>query len=264
VGLFVMPPPKVFDDPSKAGEYLQFSSYSHYNYLRPGLIPYVKRQRFEMALKMAQPYFGTGDAIDVGCADGVLLPSLAKYFKNAAGIDPHDGVLDTARIVVRDLPLPNVTLLNNRDMSFETVREKLGRTYRVAFVLETLEHVGSLPNLYQTKADFVEGVFSLLDADGIVIASVPRMVGPHFLAKHVIQRSLRIPSEKTPWKEVMRSAFFGDTSRLEPLWVGGHIGFNHLKLTKALRSRFDLKVSKGTLSSYFYVIGRKPATMPAT
>jgi len=260
MGLFIVPPLEVFTDPKRA--YCpQYSSYSHYNYLKPGLIAYIKRQRFETALKLSRDYFGAVNAIDVGCADGVLLPSLSKYFANVAGIDCDDDMLDIARLLAEKTPLKNVTLLNNGGMSFAQVREKLGCTYRVAFILETLEHVGSLlPNLYETKANFVDGVFSLLEPDGIIIASVPRMVGMLFLIKHMMQWSFRIPMEHIPWKEAFRSAFLRDTSNLEPLWNGGHIGFNHLNLTRVFKSRFDLIACRGTLTSIFYVIARKPVT----
>jgi 2-polyprenyl-3-methyl-5-hydroxy-6-metoxy-1,4-benzoquinol methylase len=261
MSLFVIPTLEVLTDPKRAGHYMKYSSYSHYNYLRLGLIPYIKRRRIDTALKVSRQYFGSVGAIDIGCADGVLLPSLSKYFANVAGIDPDDSVLDMARLLIEKTPLKNVTLLNNRNMSLASLRQRLGGTYRIAFILETLEHVGSLPNLYESKAEFVDGVFSLLLPDGIIIVSVPRMVGLLFLIKYLIQWSLRIPMERIPWKEVFRSAFSQDTSNLEAQWNGGHIGFNHIKLTQVLRSRFELIACKGTLSSIFYVIARKPSAI---
>ena len=257
--LFVIPPLSVFDS-QQEGCPPEQRSYGLYNYLRPGLIPHIKRQRFETALKLARPYFGPNAAIDVGCGDGVFLPSLSRYFQNVAAIDRYDHVLHTAQQLVEVAPLKNVTLLNNCDMDFEQVGEQLGRNFRVAFMLETLEHVGSLPNLYESKADFLDGVFTLLQPEGVIIISVPRMVGLLFFIKYLMQWSLRLPTEPMQWREVFRSAFLRDTRNLEPLWNGSHVGFNHLKLTEVLRSRFHLVECRGGLTSVFYVIARMPTS----
>jgi 2-polyprenyl-3-methyl-5-hydroxy-6-metoxy-1,4-benzoquinol methylase len=250
MALFVLPPAEVFSDPSHA---VHGGLYSHYNYLRPGMIQKLKRGRFEKALAMAKPYFSTGAALDFGCADGVFLPSLAKYFDAVAGVDTEPGYVEAAQSMVDAMALSNVSLVCNRGMSIDALAERLGRKFRIAFVLETLEHVGSLPALYESKTDFVEDLFSLLEPGGLIVASVPRMVGVRFLAKHVIQLSLRVPTEKFGFGNLMRASLMRDTSRLEPRWSGAHLGFNHLRLTEALRKRFDIKVS-GTVTSVFYTI----------
>lgn len=259
MALFVLPPPEIFSDPSRA---VHGGLYSHYNYLRPGMIQKLKRRRFENALAMARPYLRTGAAaIDFGCADGVFLPSLAKYFNVVAGVDAQPGFVQAAQSLVDAMVLPNVSLQCNQNMSFETLANRLGRKFGVAFVLETLEHVGALPALYQSKADFVEQLFSLLEPGGLIVASVPRMVGVRFLVKHLIQLSTRAPTEKFGFANLMRASFFRNTSRLEPRWTGGHLGFNHLHLTEALRKRFDVQVL-GTVTSVFYAIRRREPNQP--
>ncbi len=221
------------------------------------MIQKLKRRRFEKALAIARPYLGTGAAaLDFGCADGVFLPSLAKYFNGVGGVDNEPGFIRAAQSLVNAMPLPNVSLVCNQNMSFETLGERLGQKFGVAFVLETLEHVGALPALYQSKAEFVEQLFSLLEPGGLIIASVPRMVGVRFLAKHLIQLATHAPTEKFGFGNLMRASFLGDTSRLEPRWTGAHLGFNHLRLTEALRKRFDVQVS-GTVTSVFYAIRRR-------
>ena len=257
--LFVLPPVSVFTDPTRTAYLGECRSYSHYNYLRPGLIQTLKRSRFEKALKLAQADMGKGAALDVGCADGILLPSLARYFDEVVGIDNDQPSLNVAQSLVESIPLKNVKLICNAGMSFETLRERLGRKFRVAFVLETLEHVGSLPRLYETKTDFVRSVFSLMELEGVVIASVPRMVGMRFLVKYLIQTSLRIPTEKHNFGNLMRSALLRDTSRLEGHWTGGHYGFNHLRLTEALKKAFEVEVF-GSLTSVFYRIRQRKGT----
>jgi 2-polyprenyl-3-methyl-5-hydroxy-6-metoxy-1,4-benzoquinol methylase len=256
MALFVLPPAEVFSDPSHA---VHGGLYSHYNYLRPGMIQKLKRGRFEKALAMAKPYFRTGAALDFGCADGVFLPSLAKYFDVVAGVDTEPGYVEAAQSMVDAMALSNVSLVCNRGMSIGALAERLGRKFRIAFVLETLEHVGSLPALYESKTDFVEDLFSLLEPGGLIVASVPRMVDVRFLAKHVIQLSLRVPTEKFGFGNLMRASLMRDTSRLEPRWSGAHLGFNHLRLTEALRKRFDIKVS-GTVTRVFYTIRLRKST----
>jgi len=250
--LFIRPPLEIFTDASRT-YFGQFRSYSHYNYLRPGWIQTLKRSRFEKALVLSRPFLGGGAALDLGCADGILLPSLARYFDQVVGVDHDAASLSVAQALVDAIPLPNVRLISNDEMSFEALREKIDRPFRVAFVLETLEHVGSLPRLYQTKAEFVKSVFSLMEPRGVIIASVPRMVGLRFLIKYLIQTSLRIPTEKHKPEDLMRSSFLRDTSRIEPHWSGGHYGFNHLRLTEALRQQFQVEVF-GSLTSVFYRI----------
>lgn len=257
MSLFVLPSTDVYTDSSR-GMYSACGSrsYSHYNYLRPGIIQKLKRGRFERALKLAKPYFHSGAALDIGCADGVFLPSLVEYFDRVVGVDSDAKHLDIAAALVSATSMPKVSLICNAGLSFDALRERVGKGFRVAFVLETLEHVGSLPSLYETKADFVEGVLSLLEPDGIIVASVPRMVGVRFLIKYLIQVGFNIPTEKMGPGDLLRASFLNDTTRLEPRWSGTHIGFNHLLLTRALRARYDVQVS-GTLTSVFYTIRRR-------
>ncbi len=253
--LFVLPPLAVFTDSSRSAYLGDCRSYSHYNYLRPGFIQALKRSRFEKALRLAKGYMGKGAALDLGCADGILLPSLARHFEHVVGID-HDAVsLNVAQSLVDAIPLPNVKLICNAGMSIEMLRERIDRPFRVAFVLETLEHVGSLPRLYESKAGFVKQIFSLMEPEGVVVASVPRMVGLPFLAKYLVQTSLRIPTEKHKFADLMRASLLRDTARLEPHWIGGHYGFNHLRFSEALRADFDVDVF-GSLTSVFYRIRR--------
>ncbi len=246
---FVIPPSQLYPELMRGG-----FSYAHYNYLRPGLIPKLRRTPFERALAIARPLFHTGDALDMGCADGVLLPSLAKYFNSVVGVDPHAPGLETAQGLLDAMHVANVSLICNNGLTLDELRAQLGgRKFRVAFVLETLEHLGDLSNFYESRADFVEGVLSLLEPGGWLIASVPRMVGLSFLAKYLIQSGIRMPKEEMAFGDLMRASFLRDVSRVEPQWVGGHLGFNHLRLTEALRRRFDVSVT-GTLTSVFYVI----------
>lgn len=259
--LFVRPPADAYADVHDT--YLgKWRTYAEYNYLRPGLIPKLKAKRFETALQLAKLWMGRGEsAIDLGCADGIFLPSLSAHFQHVTAVDTVPKYLGWAQALVSRLKLQNVELICNDSMSFEQLRVALGaRTYSVAFVLETLEHVGQLPNLYESKGDFLQGVLSLLKPGGVAIISVPKMVGPAFFIKHMIQRMLRLPRDKMTFGQAVRSAFLYDTDALEPFWDGHHVGFNHIKLENMLEKRFDIVRTQPTLTSLFYVVRQRIGT----
>jgi 2-polyprenyl-3-methyl-5-hydroxy-6-metoxy-1,4-benzoquinol methylase len=254
--LFVRPSTDVYTSKSfdLGGGY---GTYSQFNYLRPGLIPRLKRHRFEVALRLARPHFGRGPAIDFGCADGVLVPSLAKFFPRVVAFDTDEDVLRAARALVSTLGLENARVVNNRGMSIGEMREAAGDPARVLFLLETLEHVGDPARLYPSKVEFVEELFALLEPDGVIVVSVPKMVGIPFLLKYGVQTALRLPHEQQSLGQLFRSGFLKDTEALEPHWDGKHNGFNNAKLARWLASAFDVEARRDMLFSEFYVLRRR-------
>ena len=255
---FILPPAEVFTC-GRHGLYIgEFGSYSHYNYLRGGLVSRIKRGHFETALGLAQSRFG-GDAIDVGCADGILLPSLSKHFRRVAAVDVRQEFIRVAQDLVQTMRLGNVTPLCNCDMSFEQLRQKIEMPGDVAFVLETLEHIGTPggADVYDEKMKFLDGVFSLLKADGIIVASVPRTVGFGFACQYGAQRLLRMKVESMSIREVIRSGLWKDTDQLEERWASGHVGFNDEKFARLLRAKFKMNREKTSLANRFFVLERK-------
>lgn len=268
VSLFVRPPADAFKDITTR-DYVGYATYSQYNYLRPGLVPRIKTARFEKALQIAREsgrLTKNNNAIDFGCADGVLLPSLCKHFGHVLGVDNSAKFVDQASALVRQLGLTNVELYCNAGKSFEDVARAIqasGKSYQIAFLLETLEHIGdpaATPRMYEAKVEFVRSLLGLLDegAGGAVIVSVPCMVGLRFLAKYIIQATLRLHHERLTLPQLLRSSWGGlrSTDDLEPLWKGGHIGFNHIKLERHLRAAFPRMRRWSTLTSEFYLIER--------
>src|SRR5580693_4791377 len=55
-------------------------SYSEYNYSFTGISSYIKTGHFETVLQLTKEYFHKCNVIDFGCADGIFLPSISKYF----------------------------------------------------------------------------------------------------------------------------------------------------------------------------------------
>jgi 2-polyprenyl-3-methyl-5-hydroxy-6-metoxy-1,4-benzoquinol methylase len=264
---FVLPGADVYTDPSR-GSYLgDAHTYTHYNYLKRGPIARAKRRRFEIALQCYLPEHAGGTAIDMGCADGVFLPSLSKHFSRVVGIDIHSQMLATAGDVIRRERLDNVELFNSRSSKPDQIlRSVPALPADVAFLLETLEHVGT-PGVgaavYGEKVEFLRNLFELLVPGGTVIMSIPRMVGTPYMLKHLIQSALRIPHEKVSTGDVLRAGFLLDTAALEPRWTGGHVGFNDLKLSRLLHENFVVEREWTTLISRFFILRREGAAASA-
>jgi len=125
------------------------------------------------------------------------------------------------------------------------------------FLLETLEHVGKQPDIWASKVAFLRDCFSLLGPNGRIIVTVPKMVGGILLFKNLVQRCLGRGYDAMPLRDLLRSSFLKDTDRLEPLWNGGHVGFNHLKLDAHLQKHFTVHHRSESLISVFYVLGQE-------
>ncbi len=258
---FVRPPSDAYDVLDGRDYFKGFKTYSQYNFLRPGFIPWLKTRRFELALRLAHDKFGQGNAIDFGCADGILLPSLARRFGHVVGIDISSTFIAQAQALVNHLGLENVALICNQGMGIEQIRDALaGREYGAMFLLETLEHMGERDRPYESRIAVVHDLLSLLADGGIIVLSVPRMVGWPFFARHVIQRVLGMHYEPVTFRQLWRASVLRSTDELEPLWTRYHIGFNELKLDEHLRRSFRIETKRRTLANVFYVLGRERAS----
>jgi 2-polyprenyl-3-methyl-5-hydroxy-6-metoxy-1,4-benzoquinol methylase len=258
--LFVRPNLSDFGlSPAPAGSTKEYLTYSHYNFLRPGLIAKIKSRRFEVALRMAREHFGKTGAIDMGCADGILLPSLSRYFPHVVGIDPDERVLATARGLLSGIGATNVELIANAGLSTDDLLERLsGRAYGVMFLLDTLEHIGRSPaSMYDDKLAFVDEMFRLLVPGGVMIISVPKMVGPAFLAKYAVQTALGMHRERVSATELFRAGLLLDASPLEPHWSGGHIGFDQRRLARLVKDRVDVLEQRSLTATLMWAIRRR-------
>jgi 2-polyprenyl-3-methyl-5-hydroxy-6-metoxy-1,4-benzoquinol methylase len=231
-------------------------SYAIYNYYGNGPIASAKRKRFQRALALGATA-NADRAIDMGCADGLLLPSLSKHYKQVVAIDVHEEAVARSKRLAESLALDNVRVLCGAATPFDALREAIGPGYGVMYLLETLEHVGEQPDIWGTKVSFLHDCFSLLGPDGRIVISVPKMVGMIMLFKNALQRSLRLGHDQLTWKQLLRSAILKNTDDLEPLWDGHHVGFNHLKLDEHLRRSFIVHHRSESAISVFYVLGRR-------
>ena len=181
-GNFIFPPNIKLEDYSHFG----CNSYSHYNYLRKGIIPSIKRRHFNLALILTQKGFHRFNVIDFGCADGVFLPTLSQYFPFVVGIERNEIFLSFAQRIVETTKLENVQIINNKDLSVEDISKKLQKKdFKIIFLLEVLEHIGNnWKTQYDDKMVFLKNLFSLMSKDGIIVISVPKMIGISFFIQH--------------------------------------------------------------------------------
>lgn len=236
-----------------SGEY----SYGLHNYFGRGPVSWLKRQRFQTALNLAN---GTRprSTIDMGCADGVLIPTLAGEYEHVFAIDISPAHVQQCEHLVRQCELSNVTVICNQDLDFSELKQQIGTGINALWLLETLEHVGRQPDIWESKLAFLQDCFSLLDDDGFIVISVPKMVGGSFLVKYLLQNYVMgVRHDRMTLRHLFNSAFLKNTDALEPAWQGGHVGFNHLKLDTLLYKNFNVKRRKETLISCLYLITRR-------
>jgi 2-polyprenyl-3-methyl-5-hydroxy-6-metoxy-1,4-benzoquinol methylase len=231
-------------------------TYGLKNYYGKGPVARAKRKRFERSLALGAECEARR-VIDMGAADGMLLPSLSSAYEHVAAVDVQPKFADRSQRLVDALGLANVTVTCNENLTFEQLRERIGPGYGLMFLLETMEHVGSQPDMWGSKMAFLHDCFSLLEKEGRIVVSVPKMVGMIILFKNVVQRIFRLGPDKLTFPQVLRSAFLKDTDDLEPLWDGHHVGFNHLKFDLHLERNFVIHRRQESLISVFYVLGRR-------
>ncbi len=246
---FVLPDQSALRSTANAAE-----SYAVLNYYGRGIIPAIKRNRFQRALDLGGAE-AARKVIDMGCADGVLLPTLSRHYEQVAAIDVHPEYSRCSKRLADQLGLGNVDVICSRDRSFADVKKRIGDGFGLMYLLETLEHVGEPPDLWASKVEFLKACFSLLDDGGRIVVSVPKMVGPAFLLKYVVQNCfLGVHHDRMSFKQLFKSSVLRSTDDLEPLWDRGHVGFNHLKLDRHLAANFVVIQRKESLISVFYVL----------
>ena len=232
------------------------SSYAITNYYGRGPIAWAKRRRFQRALNLASR-IPAQKVIDMGTGDGVLLPTLAQNYQRVVGLDTNEHYISQSQSLIRYLTLNNVELICSRDRTFDELRQQIGPDCQLMFLLETLEHVGSQPDIWGSKMSFLKDCFSLLQEDGRIIVTVPKMIGVVMLIKNLLQRSLKRGYDQMTFRQLVRSSLLKNTDELEPLWAGGHVGFNHLKLDTHLRNHFAIQYRSESWISVFYILGRR-------
>lgn len=237
---------------------IEKKSYTCFNYYGSALASTIKLEHFEVALSFAKPYFQKSNVVDLGCADGIFLPSLSKYFKNVVAIDYGEDFIRNTNQVVNKLNLKNVSVFCNKHQTLKDISQQVKNPSDIIFSLEVLEHVGKRETMYQDKLNFLIDASNLLKPDGIFIISVPQMVGFSFFLQRLGIRLMRIHTEPISWKNFINAVLFKKTDALEQFWwSGGHIGFNHNKFERKIKESFEVVKKKKTIFQVFYILKKK-------
>jgi len=255
-----------FVEPISVAQESDKHTYTDINYGK-GIAGYLRKRHFEAALELTSKYFHSVNVIDYGCADGPFLPSLSNYFNNVVGIDVHQKSLDIAFRIIQKMNLKNVLLIYNENIqeSQPTVQPEIikskfeGQTFKIIFLLEVLEHIGDKDNLYFSQMEFLKDLFKLIEDDGIIVISVPKMFGLPYLFQIIGLRLLGQHCEDSfhSLKTLFKASFWIDTDTIEKLWCGYHEGYNYKKLEKNLKNNFDILSSKDIIFQKVFVIKRR-------
>jgi 2-polyprenyl-3-methyl-5-hydroxy-6-metoxy-1,4-benzoquinol methylase len=229
-------------------------SYSWYNYLKPGIVSNIKVRHFDIALKMTNEFFHKCNVIDFGCADGTFLPSLSKYFNKVLAVDNVPADINVASKLIEREKIDNVKLICNKNLSFQELKTKLNyEKYHILYLLETLEHIGNKP-IYESKIEFLNKLFELIEEDGIIVITVPNMIGISFFIQHVLHRPFGLGKQQISIRNLLKASFLRDTKDLERYWNGGHLGFNHEKMESYFKKEYRILKKKNIISQVVYII----------
>src|ERR1019366_3567939 len=203
---------------------------------------------------------GRATAIDFGCADGVFLPSLAHWFPKAVGIDRDPDSIDIAEKAMNALKLSNVRVMCSDGKDTAALTKALAPDrFEVLFTIMTLEHFGEHGRLYESRVDLVEKMFDLLEPNGVIVASVPNMVGLPFLLQRIALSAANLHRDPIGPRQMFNSIVRKETSALEPDWTPEtHLGFNHIKLLDALRERMYVLEHRSLFVEEMFLLSRKP------
>ena len=237
------------------GDYFGDSSYATYNYLGGGLSGLIKRRHFEAALRFVDEHDLGPRAVDVGCADGVFLPSLDRRFDQVLGIDIRAQFIAVAQHIVDRLHLGNTTVACTENLDRAAVLGLTGGDNDVVFLLETLEHIGRRDDFYGSKIDFLTMVADMLRPGGRIVVSVPNMVGISLLVQQVGLRAAGRYVERLSLSELARGVVLRDVASMEARWDNDdHLGFNHRLLERRFDEIGQVEVRRNLGFSVFYVI----------
>jgi len=255
---YFIPPPYVTLEDYTYNLTTGTKTYTQDNYLMPGVGSLLRVRHFDYALRLTKGYFHKCNVIDFACADGPFLPSLAKYFNNVVAIDKIPKFIELAAKVVNTADLENIKLICNYDLTMEDVKAKIGNEkFHILYLLEALEHVGDKSNLWESKVNFIESLFELIDKNGIIVVSVPNMIGISFLLQRLGLFLLGSGRESISKINLLRAGLFNNTANLEKQWHEGHLGFNHQKLESQLWKKLRILERKNIVFQIIYIIGRR-------
>ena len=239
-------------------EYLPgFPTYTAYNYAGGGVVARVKAAHFEAALKLTRDLHGQTGAVDFGCADGVLLPSLSRLFERVYAVDIRPDMTAIAERVRAELGLENVRVVCNRDRDFASLADEMEDRVPRGFPprdvgargrpesLVRIENGAPRRSIQSVAAQGASG--DIRSKDGRPL--VPRAAGHAAV--------LGMHREEIGRRELFNAVVRRNTDALEPGWTNSaHLGFNHLKLKRHLKEGFRLVTSRSVGFTQVFVVAK--------
>lgn len=233
-----------------------FKSYSDYNYIS-GKFSIFKRFHFYEALKLSQSFFKKNlVAIDYGCADGFFSFTLSKYYKKIIGMDIDKEYLKFAEKTKKKNNIINIEFIDIEDINPSSLKKQI-RTEKISVIycLEVIEHIYEHRFPYEIRVKKIKELLDFLSDDGILIISVPIMIGFSLLLKFLISRTFEgVNREKISMMNMLRAVFLKDTKNLQQEYAVFHTGFNHKYLEYHLK-KCGIKIEKIHYSPFKLNIG---------
>lgn len=165
--------------------------------------------------------------MDVGCGEGFLEPTLAKYYRCVYAVDVEKYYTERCARLKRELGLANVVVANNRGKRLcQIVRGKAS----TVFCLETLEHTDPKSLLQETA--------EILSPHGVLVFSVPLEIGPSLLFKEIGSKLFGRHRDPLRLGELLRAALLWDVSGIER---ASHRGFDWRVLLREAEKLFRVR-----------------------
>lgn len=135
---------------------------------------YFHWMAIKYAANLVEPSGGT--AVEIGCGEGYLMPTLSKHFNKVVGVDKSEKMLNSAR---KFFLFPNTDYLND-DITFPHCTQLTKEKYNWIICLETLEHIRQWDiALYNMSKMLLPG--------GKILLSIPVEIGFSLLAKEIVR-----------------------------------------------------------------------------
>ena len=109
--------------------------------------------------------------------------------------------------------------------------------------------------MYESKVEFLNGLTTLLSDQGVIVVSVPVMVGLPFLLQRVGLWSFGLQREPITWRQLVAAVIRCETTELEQDWVPHkHLGFNHRKMMRYVLPEFRVVRQSNEVFQMVYML----------